>query len=47
LNKLVDNYFDKSYKKLVSFFAKDENISKKDLEEMKKMIEEEIKKSKD
>lgn len=42
LNKLVDNYFDNSYKKLVSFFAKEEHVSRKELEAIKKMIEDEL-----
>jgi predicted transcriptional regulator len=43
LSKLVTDYFDNSYKKLVSFFAKDENISSNELEEMKRMIDDELK----
>jgi len=43
LSKLVNDYFDNSYKQLVSFFADNKSVSKKELEEMKKMIEEELK----
>ena len=39
LGKVMDNYFDKSYKNLVAFFAKEEKISKKELEEIIRMIE--------
>ena len=42
LNKLVNNYFDNSYKTLVSFFAKDGKISESELKEMKKMIDDEL-----
>jgi BlaI family transcriptional regulator, penicillinase repressor len=44
LGNFVNKYFDSSYKSLVSFFTAAENISTKELEEMKKMMEEEIKK---
>ncbi len=43
LSKLVNNYFDNSYKKLVSFFAKDGKISDEELREMKMMIDQELK----
>ncbi|MDR2011013.1 MAG: BlaI/MecI/CopY family transcriptional regulator [Bacteroidales bacterium] len=43
LNNFISNYFDNSYKDLVSFFSKQENISVKELEEIKKIIEEELK----
>jgi len=43
LSKLVNDYFDNSYKQLVSFFADNKCVSNKELEEMKKMIEEELK----
>jgi predicted transcriptional regulator len=36
----VSNYFSNSYKELVSFFAKEEEISKKDLQDVIHMIEE-------
>ena len=41
LGDVLDNYFDQSYKNLVAHFAKEEKISKKDLEEIIRMIEEE------
>ena len=43
LSKLVTDYFDNSYKKLVSFFAGDKKLTKEELEEMKRMIEKELK----
>jgi BlaI family transcriptional regulator, penicillinase repressor len=43
LSKLVNDYFDNSYKQLVSFFADNKTVSKKELEEMKRMIEQELK----
>jgi predicted transcriptional regulator len=46
LTKLVSDYFDNSYKKLVSFFADNEKISVNELEEMKKMIEQELRNKK-
>jgi predicted transcriptional regulator len=42
----MDNYFGNSYKALASFLSSDKNISLKDLEEMKKMMEQEIVKQK-
>lgn len=42
----VKNYFENSYKSLASFFTKEENLSLEELEEIKKMIEEEIIKKK-
>lgn len=41
LDKVLDNYFDRSYKSLVAYFAKKEKISRKDLEEILRMIDEE------
>ena len=35
----IDNYFDRSYKNLVSFFAKEEKISADELREILDMIE--------
>lgn len=46
LNQFVNNYFSNSYKKLVSFFAQEENLSVKELNELKNIIDEEIKKQK-
>lgn len=39
LTKTVENYFENSYKEMVSFFAKDEKISVEELKEIIKMIE--------
>jgi len=46
LGNFVKNYFGNSYKHLVSFFANEEKISIKEMEEMKKLIDEEIIKKK-
>jgi BlaI family penicillinase repressor len=46
LKSFVSNYFSDSYSEMVSFFAKDKNMSLEELEEIKKMIIEEIKKQK-
>ena len=42
----MKNYFSDSYTEMVSFFTKDKDLSMDDLEEIKKMISEEIKKQK-
>jgi len=42
LDRFVNNYFDNSYKNLVSFFTKEDNIPVKELEAIKKMIEDEL-----
>ncbi len=39
LNRVVDNYFANSYKEMVSFFAKEQKISAKELKEIIDMIE--------
>jgi BlaI family penicillinase repressor len=46
LKSFVSNYFSDSYSEMVSFFTKDKDMSLKELEEIKKMIIEEIKKQK-
>jgi BlaI family transcriptional regulator, penicillinase repressor len=46
MNNVVRNYFKNSWKELVRFFNKHEDISLKDLEEMKAMIETEIERKK-
>jgi len=43
----MTNYFGNSYKSLASFFATDGKLSIKDLEEIQKTIDEEIKKHKE
>lgn len=42
----VTNYFSNSFRDMVSFFAKEEKLSLSDLEEVKKMVEDQIKISK-
>jgi predicted transcriptional regulator len=39
LSGIIDNYFQSSYRSLVAFFAKNEKISRDDLEEIVKLIE--------
>jgi len=39
IDEVLDQYFDDSYKSLVAHFAKSEKISKRDLEEIIRMIE--------
>lgn len=46
LRSLLHNYFGNSYRALASFFAKGENLSLKELEEIQKVIGEEIRKQK-
>lgn len=41
LNGVVSNYFTGSYKEMVSFFIRDRKISKKELEELMNIIENE------
>ncbi len=43
-SNFFQNYFSNSYLSFTSFFAKDQNLSLEELEEMQKIIEEEIKK---
>jgi len=43
LNNFTRNYFSNSYKALASFFANSENLSIKELEEIKVLVEEQIK----
>jgi predicted transcriptional regulator len=40
LSRMVKNYFGNSYKEAVSFFAEEENISLKDLEDIRKELSE-------
>lgn len=44
--KFVNNYFGNSYQQMASFFAKDNKLSVKDLEEIKTIIDKEIEKQK-
>ena len=39
MNKAIDNYFNSSYKNMVSFFAKEEKITAEELREILSMIE--------
>lgn len=39
MNKTINNYFESSYKNVVSFFAKEEKISVDELKEIIKLIE--------
>jgi len=43
---VVKGYFDNSYKKVVSFFTGDENMSLKEMEEIRRIIDEQIKQKK-
>lgn len=43
LNNFTRNYFSNSYKALASFFANTENLSIKELEEIKVLVDEQIK----
>ena len=47
LSQLVKGYFSNSYKQMVSFFSEDDNLSIKDLEEMKALIDKKIQNKKD
>ena len=44
---IMGKHFNNSYKKFASFFAREEDVTISDLEEMKKIVEEEIKKRKE
>lgn len=44
VNGIIKNYFDNSAMQFASFFAKETNLSKDQLEELKKIIDSEIKK---
>lgn len=46
LGNFIKNYFGNSYNQLVSFFTNDSKIGIKELEEIKKLVELEIKKKK-
>lgn len=41
-SNMVANHFNNSYRSLVSFFASDENLGVKDLEEIRAMLDKEI-----
>lgn len=46
IKELLSGYFSNSVKSMVSFFAREEKIELQELEEIRKLIEEEIKKQK-
>jgi len=46
MGNVVKNYFANSYKKMVSFFAHDNKITLEEMEEMMKVLQEEMKKKK-
>jgi BlaI family penicillinase repressor len=46
LSTFVNNYFSNSFEKMVSFFAKEKSISLKEMEEIMKIMEDEVKKQK-
>ena len=47
LKGIIQSYFGNSYKQMVSFFSKDKDISLKELEEIKELMENQINKFKD
>ena len=46
MSRFMKGYFSDSYKEMVSFFTRDKNISISDLEEIRKIMDDEIKKQK-
>jgi BlaI family penicillinase repressor len=46
LNSFVNDYFSNSFEKMVSFFAKEKSISLREMEEIMKIMESEVKKQK-
>ena len=46
LRNFVKDYFSNSYKQMVSFFAREEKLSISEMEEMRRLIDEEIEKQK-
>jgi predicted transcriptional regulator len=46
LKKIIDGYFNQSYKNLVSFFSKEEDLSIEEMEEIKQLMEDKIKQAK-
>ncbi len=46
LKKLMDGYFNKSYKNLVSFFSKEEDLSIEEMEEIRELMNKKISKIK-
>jgi predicted transcriptional regulator len=46
LNSIIKDYFSDSFKEMVSFFTRDKDMSIEELEEIRKMINQEIQKQK-
>lgn len=46
INGMIENFFDNSATKFASFFTQETNLTKKQLEELKKIVDNEIKKKK-
>ena len=47
MGNFVKNYFSNSYKKMVSFFARDNDVTMEEMEEMMKVLQDEMKKKQD
>ena len=47
LKTMVEGYFNQSYKNLVSFFSKQENLSLEEMQEIKQLMEDQITKLKE
>ena len=47
MKNFMSNYFSNSYRQMFSFFAKEEELSLTEMEELKKVMDEEIKKKKE
>ena len=47
VRRFVKNYFDNSYREMVSFFAREENLSLEELEDIRQIMKDEIKKQQD
>jgi len=46
MRRIVNNYFGNSYKEMVSFFTQEENLSLEEMDEIRKFMKDQIKKSK-
>jgi len=46
MRRFVNNYFGNSYKEMVSFFTQEENLSLEEMDEIRKFMKDQIKKSK-
>ena len=46
MSRFLDNYFGNSYKEMVSFFTREENVSLEEMEDIRKIITENINKKK-